>query len=380
MPPPGPPDSDRADVPDDRRGPRGRRQRSAFRDVDDADQPEASPAPPPSDQPRPTASPLHAARSSRQPASPTEPRRGAGAGSALIPWLISIGAHLAMLPPAVFVAWSVQTLRDESKEVIPLVSLSDTPADALETETLERLEPVAVETPASAPETPAPEATDAELLLDAALPGLGDPLAAAPSFDLSVSDTPQTEVQFMGSGGNARTIVFVLEADGSIISDYPEIVNNLARTLREMTEKQMFSVIVFDGERVKEVPPAGLRTASPAAKAATIAWLRNTTNVKNSGTGDVIPALKLAARLRPELVFLLSQNLYNPGRREYEKERSEILEAVKALPSNMAINTIEFNQVDPLAGNGRTSLMEEIARLSNGGKWNFVQTNVEPLP
>jgi len=294
--------------------------------------------------------------------------------------MISIGAHLAMLPPAFLVAWSVQTLRDESKEVIPLVSLSETPADTLETDTLERLDPVAVETPASAPETPAPEATDAELLLDAALPGLGDPLTAAPSFDLAVSDTPQTEVQFMGSGGNARTIVFVLEADGSIISDYPEIVNNLARTLREMTEKQQFSVIVFDGERVKEVPPAGLRPASPAAKAATIAWLRDTANVKNSGTGDVIPALKLAARLRPELVFLLSQNLYNPGRREYEKERSEILEAVKALPSNMAINTIEFNQVDPLAGNGRTSLMEEIARLSNGGKWNFVQTNVEPLP
>ena len=131
---------------------------------------------------------------------------------------------------------------------------------------------------------------------------------------------------------------------------------------------------------MKEVPPAGLRVAAPAAKAETIKWLRDTANVKNSGTGEVIPALKRAAQLRPELVFLLSQNLYNPGRREYEKERSEILAAVKALPSNMAINTIEFNQVDPLASNGRTSLMEEIARLSNGGKWNFVQTNVEPLP
>jgi len=361
-----PPESEPTDAANDQRPP-GRRV-SAFLDADDA---APAPAPP---------APAAAARTA-PPRAPSDETPGhAGAVSPLIPWLISIGAHLAMLPPAVFVAWSVQKIRDESKEVIPVVSLSEAPTDALETETLERLEPVAVETPASVPESPAPETTDAELLLDAALPGLGDPLAAAPSFDLVVNDTPQTAVQFMGSGGNARTIVFVLEADGSIISDYPEIVNELARTLREMTEKQQFSVIVFDGERVKEVPPAGLRVASPAAKSATIAWLRDTANVKNSGTGDVIPALKQAARLRPELVFLLSQNLYNPGRREYEKERSEILDAVKALPSNMAINTIEFNQVDPLARDGRTSLMEEIARLSNGGKWNFVETNVGPLP
>ena len=301
-------------------------------------------------------------------------------GSALVPWVISIGAHLAMLPPAFLVAWSVQTLRDESEQVIPVVSLNDTPVDALDTQTLERLEPAAVQTPVSLPETPTSAALDADLLLDAALPGLNDPLTAAPSFDLPVSDTPQTQVQFMGSGGNARTLVFVLEADGSIISDYPQIVNNLARTLREMSEQQSFSVVVFDGEGVKEVPPAGLRPASAAAKAATIAWLRDTANVKNSGTGDVISALRRAAALRPELVFLLSQNLYNPGRRQYEKQRASIVDAVKALPSSIAINTIEFNQVDPLAVDGRTSLMQEIARLSNGGVWNFVQTNVEPLP
>ncbi len=370
MSPPGPSESKPDDAPAGRGGTRGRRQESAFLDDDTVD-PGGAPEPAAKRRPAPL-------RRVAEPQPSADPE--GGSATALIPWIVSIGAHLALILAAFFVVWSVQTLRDETKEVIPLVTLSDTPADTLETETLERLEPVAVQTPASAPETPAPEATDSELLLDAALPGLSDPLTAAPSFDLPVSDAPQTAVQFMGSGGNARTIVFVLEADGSIISDYPQIVNNLARSLREMTEQQKFSVIVFDGDGVKEVPPAGLRVAAPAAKAETIKWLRDTANVKNSGTGEVIPALKRAAQLRPELVFLLSQNLYNPGRREYEKERSEILAAVKALPSNMAINTIEFNQVDPLASNGRTSLMEEIARLSNGGKWNFVQTNVEPLP
>ncbi len=370
MPQPTPPDSEPAAAADGRQTSPEVSAQSAFYDADDAHDAGSPKAVPARNAPR--------AAPRRRGAASGKTARDADTKSALIPWMISIGAHLAMLPPALLVAWSVQTLRDESKEIIPVVSLSDTPLDALDTQTLERLEPVAVQAPESAPQTPEPDTTDAELLLDA-LPGIGDPVAAAPSFDVAVSDTPQTQVQFMGSGGNARDIVFVLEADGSIISDYPQIVNNLARTLREMTEVQRFSVVIFDGEGVKEVPPKGLRAASPAAKAATLAWLRDTGNVKNSGTGAVIPALKRAAQLRPELVFLLSQNLYNPGRREYEKERSEILEAVNALPSNMAINTIEFNQVDPLAVNGRTSLMEEIARLSNGGKWNFVQTNVEPL-
>ena len=304
---------------------------------------------------------------------------GAATGGTLIPWLLSVGAHLAVLPPAVFLAWSVRTLTEDVEKVVPVVNLAPQPSEVLEARPVELPTPEAVVTPAAAPEpVPVTEPDDAALLPDAALPGLGDPAALAPSFDLPVGETSDTAVRFMGSGGNARDIVFVLEADGSIVSDYPEIVNNLARTLREMNERQRYSVVVFDGSGAKEVPPAGLKNASAREKAATIRWLRDTANVQNSGSGDVVPALTRAARLGPQLIFLLSQNLYNPGRGPYERQREDILEAVRRLPTRAtAINAIEFNQVDPLAGPNGASLMKQIADLTDG-KYNFVVTNVEP--
>ena len=154
----------------------------------------------------------------------------------------------------------------------------------------------------------------------------------------------------------------------------------LAKTLRNMSEKQKFSVIVFDGRSAKEVPPAGLRRATADAKAKTIAWLQDTNNVKTFGTGDVVKALKLAFQRRPELIFLLSQNLYNPGRGQYEIQREEILQAVqRAAKPNLAINTIEFNDIDQLAldaqGNKvRPTLMQQIAQIT-GGQYKWHVTN-----
>ncbi|MEL7087429.1 MAG: hypothetical protein AAGL98_03145 [Planctomycetota bacterium] len=183
-------------------------------------------------------------------------------------------------------------------------------------------------------------------------------------------------------------------------------MNELATTLRGMSEKQKFSVIVFDGQDVKEVPPRGLRRATADAKAKTIAWLKDTRNVQNMGSGDAVKALQLAFQRRPELIFLLSQNLYNPGSGKYEIPREELLDLTfqeasrkrkqiqkdnslanirDSIRGNTVINTIEFNDVDDLAYEFdpvtnqrvkvRPSLMEEIARIT-GGDYMFIQTNV----
>jgi len=263
--------------------------------------------------------------------------------------------------------------------IIPLISLSETPGAPLEVQVQQRVETQS-NTPAPAP-APTPTPLEADIEIDLALPGLGEAAAEAPSFELNLDDAAQFDTEFFGSGGNARNIVFVLEADGSIISDYPQIVNELASSLGGMTEKQKFSVIVFDGEGVKEVPPRGLKRASADAKAKTIKWLRNTRNVRTMGSGDAVAALNRAFKLRPELVFLLSQNLYNPGRGKYELQREEVLDAVRQAPKrNIAINTIEFNDIDPQAFDAtgtkvRLTLLEEVAQIT-GGKYLYVVTNV----
>lgn len=297
----------------------------------------------------------------------------------LVPWVISALAHVALVVVAVFVVWSVREALQDDKVIIPLVNLSETPGAPLEVKVQQRVETQqAAPAPAPAP-TPTPLEADIDLELE--LPGIGEPAADAPTFELALDDAAQFDTNFYGSGGNAKDIVFVVEADGSIISDYPQIVGELATTLRGMSEKQKFSVVVFDGEGVKEVPPRGLRRATADAKASAIAWLHDTRNVQNMGSGDAVKALDRAFRLRPELIFLLSQNLYNPGRGKYELQREEVLDAVRKSPQrNVTINTIEFNDIDRLAldpqGNKvRLTLLEEIAKMT-GGEYIWIVTNV----
>lgn len=302
----------------------------------------------------------------------------------LVPWAISLAAHAALVIVAVFVVWSVQQVLDDDEVVVPLITLSDTPGTPLEIAVVQRLE---TQTPAmAAPPAPDPTPLELDLALELELPGLGEPLVAeAPSFEIDLDDAAQFDTNFFGSGGNAKNIVFVVEADGSIISDYPEIVDELAKSLRDMNEKQRFSVIVFDGEDTKEVPPRGLKRATADAKGQTIKWLRDTRNVQNMGSGDAVKALKRAFALKPELIFLLSQNLYNPGRGKYELEREDVIQAVeRGTRNNIVINTIQFNDVedragliDPATGQPRLSLLAEVARMT-GGEYRTVTTNVLP--
>lgn len=310
----------------------------------------------------------------------------------LVPWVISLAAHAALVIIAVFVVWSVQQVLDDDEVIVPLVTLSDTPGTPLEVEVVQRLE---TQTPAmAAPPTPEPTPMELDLELDLAMPGLGKPMSAeAPSFELNLNDAAEFDTNFFGSGGNAKNIVFVIEADGSIISDYPQIVGELKTTLSSMTEKQRFSIIVFDGEKnrrgtpkIKEVPDPGLKRATADAKAKAVDWLLpKNGNVHTLGTGDPVGALEKAFSLKPDLIFLLSQNLYNPGRGKYELDRREVLDAVeRGARNNVVVNTIQFNDVedragliDPATGQQRLSLLAEVARMT-GGEYLTVTTNALP--
>ena len=302
----------------------------------------------------------------------------------VLPWIVSAIAHLCLVAAAVLVVWSVrEVLRDD--QVVAQVSLSDAPGAVLQVQTPT---PVQLPTPVVPvpPPTPPPALpTLAEAVAppaESVLPSFDQPPPPLPSFEVTPPAEAEFEAEFMGLGGNAQTIVFVLEADGSIISDYPQIVGELRRSLGNLSEQQRFSVIVFDGEAAKEVPPGGLRPATPDHKARVGQWIADPANVQNMGSGDAVAALRLAFRRRPELIYLLSQNLYNPGRGQYERQRDEVLEALTEAPDETAINTLEFNDLDPLALDEtgqkvRPTLMESIAQQT-GGNYRWVVTNVQP--
>ncbi len=294
-----------------------------------------------------------------------------------IPWIVSLLVHAAIILVAGLAVWTV--IQAQEEEVSPLLELSDTPDDAVVVTTptpATEATPPPVPTAVPPPPVPPPPAppTPAAPPMPALAVGPPPPLAAplpppsAPAAKLAVA--------FMGSrGGNAREVVFLIDASGGGVAELPFVINELKKSIRKLSDEQRFTVIFFgdfDGQPYREVPPGGMENASTARKREVAQWIDlDAGNVYALGSGDPVPGLKLALeRYRPELVFLLSDEI--TGRAEYQIEQSDLLQRIAEVNrGGTKINAIQFLNLDRWQRNGETGTMEKIA-AATGGAYSFV--------
>jgi len=291
--------------------------------------------------------------------------------NSLVPWAISLLAHAALILIAIFIVWSVRTAVDEQEVIIPLVNLSETPGVPLQVQVQERVETT------SASQSPSPSVSDsstpmdAEISVDVALPGLGEPVGAAPSFGLELGDAAAFDTNFLGSGGNARNIVFVIDASGSLVDIFPAVIKELKKTIRKLSEKQRFAIVFIQADRVVEVPPGRLVAAKADAKGRAIQWIDPASrNITTLGSGDAVAAITRALKMKPDLVYLLSDNITGKGR--YALDQRQLLDDIdRANRGGTKINTIQFVYPDPLEDiNGKGTL--QLIAERTGGIYTFV--------
>ena len=292
-----------------------------------------------------------------------------------MPWIISLSAHLALTGTAVFVVWSVQEALSDDEVVIPLVSLSETPGAPLDVQVQQRVET----TTATAAPTPAPAPTplEADLELDLALPGLGEPVFDAPTFELNLDDAAQFDTNFYGNGGNAKNIVYVVDASGSLVDIFPYVRGELQNSISKLSPKQKFTVIFFTGgdtpgedSKVVEVQPRGMKTATADMKLKIKKWIGNSKNLSARSSGNPVDAITKAFSYRPDLIYLLSDNI--TGRRQYEIDQEDLVAQIKQMNRGaIKINTIQFVYPDQLEKSKGIGTLELIAQ-ETGGKYKFV--------
>ena len=192
-------------------------------------------------------------------------------------------------------------------------------------------------------------------------------------FRSGISTGTGFEARFFGVGGNARRLVYLIDASGSLMDTLDFVILELKRSINDLNPQQSFTVIFFQGgEQPKEVPATrGIRPATPEIKLKVIEWIdRDAGNVFPKLSADPIPALKLALQYHPQLVFILSDNITGRGRYEVDQRRL-LREIERANKGQTAINTIQFIYRDTLESYGLKPTMEEIADR-NGGLYKFV--------
>ena len=102
------------------------------------------------------------------------------------------------------------------------------------------------------------------------------------SFGTTSGSGSGISAKFYGSGGNARKIIYVIDASGSLIDTLPFVINELKRSISQLSSKQEFTVIFFQSGTAIEVPPRGWKTATSEVKQKVADWI----TLEN---GNIIP-------------------------------------------------------------------------------------------
>ncbi|MSR34009.1 MAG: hypothetical protein EXS12_04325 [Phycisphaerales bacterium] len=193
------------------------------------------------------------------------------------------------------------------------------------------------------------------------------------------SDNPTSvTINFAGlKASNARRVVYVVDASGSLVGTFPLIIEELRKSLRRLDPRQSFGVIFFQRGEAITVPPGGnLQSATPERVSETMKWIES--KMIPSGRSNPIVAFEAAMAMHPEIIFLLSSDITGAG--EFEMSELALLAALERLnPVDSAtgrrltrVQCIQFLDPDPLG------TLQRIAK-DHGGENGFINITRQDL-
>jgi hypothetical protein len=171
------------------------------------------------------------------------------------------------------------------------------------------------------------------------------------------------KTKFMGTGGNARTVVFVCDASGSMINTFSSLKAELVKAISRLKSIQGFNVIFFQDEKAAALD-SGLLFATPENKRKAFQWLDTITT---TGTTNPIPGIDMAFRNRPQLIYLLTDGDF--------PDNNAVKAAIQRLNNGKQtrVNTIIFvSEADSDTSQSFIDLMKAIAK-DNGGVYAHVK-------
>lgn len=278
---------------------------------------------------------------------------------AAMPWVISGLAHLAIILIAVFIGAMVTIDHIEQDELI-VPTLRPMPNDDVSVLVNTAALPVMnsqASTFAQPPPTPDPAKRPEDPLAligvvgspninvpgtkPARMPGLGD------DGIFRGDDDPNG---LPPGGGGPRSVVYVIDASGSMIDQFDSILKELRKAIQDLGPADRFTVLFFQDEQVVSLKPVGLRPATRSNVDSACQWAGvGSANVVPSGSSNPMPAIRRALAMRPSEVWLLSDNITGKGRHALEAEQllSEVDQLRRVLRADRTrVHTIQFLHAD----------------------------------
>lgn len=273
----------------------------------------------------------------------------------IAPWAVSVVLHAGLVTLGFLLTWTVVKLQENDQPTLIVAEF-----DALAFQPLASLHDD-LDTPDEPPTTDRAQIEPLEKLLLEQLAELQvDPLsvisdAVGPAALIEFAPDPtQNAATFVGlRSTNARRIVYVIDASGSMIRSLQIVIQELARSLARLTAQQRFGLVFFQRNEALMVPPTTrLVIATPDAKVAALQWIDE--NVIPAGRSNPLKAIEKALTFKPDVIFLLSDNITGSG--EFEIDQEDLLALLDQLnPKDpetgrrgTQISCVQFLYPDPL--------------------------------
>ena len=283
-----------------------------------------------------------------------------GDASKAVAWIVSIGLHIGCGVVAFFLTWTIIRSTEEAPHrVTPTWHKQPVIVDAAIPNTKQPQLDMTVGVPTIQEVIQSPVKDGYQVL---------ESVQGAVELPEFVKRTPNEEAKFMGlDAASAKSLVYVVDASGSMLLHLSEVLNELERSLQALHPKQTFAIVFFQKDKAIHVPPKGkLQPAHGNDIQKAMGWIRSSGYVIPSGSSNPIAALRVAVRLNPDVVYLLSENITGSGK--YAIESSELLEALEQLnPLNVKTGKrkVEINCIEYLTHDPRGT-MEQIASIHGG--------------
>jgi hypothetical protein len=167
-----------------------------------------------------------------------------------------------------------------------------------------------------------------------------------------------------GNGGNARKIIFVCDSSGSMISKMASLKNELTKAITGLKAVQQFNVIFFQDNNALVLNKDGMMMASQDNKRSAYKYLDDVTT---TSTSDPLPALRVAFKQQPQLIYLLTDGDF--------PDNKAVLEEIRKLDKDkkVKVNTIAFVN-DKDTDTDFIPLLQSIAK-ETGGTFKHVAEN-----
>ncbi|MBT4531235.1 MAG: hypothetical protein HOC27_08515 [Phycisphaerae bacterium] len=282
--------------------------------------------------------------------------------SRTLSWIISIGVHLGLGGIAFFITWSVISIEEEPPRVVTAQWHEQSHQENAKLPmNLPPSEEDVIIPEVPTVQKPTPKKNDGFAVLHQ--------ISSSGEIPTFATREPETEVQFMGLDAEAaKYIVYVVDASGSMLLHLSVVLEELERSLRTLHPKQEFGIIFFQQNDAIIVPPRKQLISATADNIdSAMKWISTSGKVIPAGGSNPIRAMKSAMRFKPDVIYLLSENITGAGR--YEVPVDELMESLDSINPvdarnglrRVQINCIQYLSEDPM------QTMRKIADI-HGGK------------